>query len=212
MGIAAAYIRVSSKAADYATQRHAIEECAGQRGDTITLWREEKQSGKTVKRPVLDDLRARVRLGTVERVYAFKLDRITRSGVADTFEVVEEMRRNKCELICVKDNFRFDDSPGADAVIFALSLGAKLERSAVADRISAARDRLKKQGRPWGRPRRGYTKKDRAGGVKPLDVKRARQLHQQGRSVRAIAAALGVPKATVHRAVRGAREAQAVRP
>ena len=51
--------------------------------------------------------------------------------MADSFEVVEEMRKNQCELVCVKDRYRFDDSAGADAVIFALSLGAKLGRSAI---------------------------------------------------------------------------------
>jgi IS30 family transposase len=35
---------------------------------------------------------------------------------------------------------------------------------------------------------------------------RARQLHQQGRTVRAISAALGVPKATVGRAVKAAAQ------
>ena len=159
---------------------------------------------------MLDELRAKVRLGTVGRVYTFKLDRITRSGVADTFEVVEEMRRNKCELICVMDAFRFDDNAGADAVIFALSLGAKLERSAINDRIGAARTRLEEAVRSgsrkghvhaWGRPLRGYSKKDRANGVRPVDLDRVRRMRAEGKSPRDISVALKVPRTTIKRAL-----------
>ncbi|MBI5544801.1 MAG: recombinase family protein, partial [Deltaproteobacteria bacterium] len=47
-GYAAAYVRVSSKAQDHATQRAAIDRAASARGDTITEWFAEKLSGKTL--------------------------------------------------------------------------------------------------------------------------------------------------------------------
>src|SRR5690349_7530376 len=122
-------------------------------------------SGKTLNRPELDRLRADVRLGTVERVYTFRLDRITRSGVADTFTVVQEMRKANCTLITAADGYVVDDSDAADAVVFALSLGAKIERAAISDRIKAARQEVERQGRHWGRPPR----------MTPAEIEKARK-------------------------------------
>ena len=48
-------------------------------------------------------LREDVRTGVARKVYVFKLDRLTRTGVADTFEVVNEMRKAGCALVAVAD-------------------------------------------------------------------------------------------------------------
>ncbi len=71
------------------------------RGETITDWRGEKRSGKTLARPELDHLRADARAGHVRRLYVFKLDRLTRSGIRDTFEVIEELHAHAAELVSV---------------------------------------------------------------------------------------------------------------
>src|SRR2546425_11779516 len=97
----AAYIRVSSKAQDHATQRHTIETEAVRRGDVIGEWYAEKQSGKTLARPELDRLRQDAAAGRMGKLYLFKLDRLTRSGVADTFEVIKELREAKVEVVTV---------------------------------------------------------------------------------------------------------------
>src|SRR5258708_5502889 len=55
---AVAYCRVSGPAQELALQRSAVEKLAHQRGDAIDEWFEEKVSGKTLKRPELDRLRA----------------------------------------------------------------------------------------------------------------------------------------------------------
>jgi DNA invertase Pin-like site-specific DNA recombinase len=81
---ATAYCRVSSKGQDLSSQRHAITQEAARRGDVITDWREEKRSGKKLARPVLDELRKDISAGRVQALYVFRLDRLTRSGVADT--------------------------------------------------------------------------------------------------------------------------------
>jgi len=105
---ATAYLRVSSRAQDHATQKSAIERAATARGDAITDWRAEKRSGKTLARPELDRLRADARAGHVRRLYVFKLDRLTRSGIRDTFEVIEELRAHGAELVSVSDGFALD--------------------------------------------------------------------------------------------------------
>lgn len=189
---AAAYVRVSSKTQNDAMQRAAIERAAAARGDTIGSWYAEKRSAKTIDRPELDRLRRDVRAGVVRRVYGFKLDRFCRTGVADTYKLVEEIKGAGCELVAVADNLHL--RPGADDIasevfVFALGLAAKLERTAINDRIGAARERFEAQGRAWGRPSRVAA---------PL-VARALELRAEGRSVRAIAVALKIPRSTVAR-------------
>jgi DNA invertase Pin-like site-specific DNA recombinase len=185
---AAAYVRVSSKAQDHASQRAAIERTAAARGDKIKTWYAEKKSAKTLAREELQRLRADVRAGHVRKLYVFRLDRLARSGIRDTFEVVEELRAHGCELITVADGFDLN-GPAAEVVLAVMAWAAKMERLAINERISAARDRLAAEGRAWGRP--------------PRLVSREREqiprLRRAGRTVREIAVALKIPRSIVGR-------------
>src|SRR5713101_4243967 len=81
----AAYVRVSSKSQDHAMQQHAVQRAAAARGDVVGKWYSEKRSGKVLARPELDRLRADARAGTVGKLYCYRLDRLSRSGIRDTF-------------------------------------------------------------------------------------------------------------------------------
>jgi DNA invertase Pin-like site-specific DNA recombinase len=187
---AIAYLRVSSRAQDFATQKAAIERAATARGDAIAEWRSEKRSGKTLARPELDRVRADARAGHVRKLYVFKLDRLTRSGIRDTFEVIEELRGHGVELVSVSDGFALD-GPAAEVVLAVMAWAAKMERLAINERISAARERVEAEGRSWGRPRR-------------LDDRMREQaltMKSAGKTIREIAVAMKVPKSTVARAL-----------
>jgi putative DNA-invertase from lambdoid prophage Rac len=188
-----AYCRVSSKAHDLATQRHAIERAATARGDTITSWRSEKRSGKLLARPELDELRADARAGLVKKLYLYRLDRLTRSGIADTLQVVEELRRHGCEVVSVADGFDLT-GPAAEIILAVVSWAAKMERLAINERIAAACERVEAEGGRWGRPSR-FSDQDRAKVV---------AMHREGRTIREIAVALKTPKSTVARALKAA--------
>ena len=203
MSAATAYVRVSSRAQDHATQRASIERAALARGDMITCWYEEKRSAKTTARAELQRLRDDARMGKLGTVYVFKLDRLVRSGVADTFMVVNELRKAGVTLVAVADNIKIvpdKEDVTSEVLIFALGLAARLERTAINDRISAARDRIEAEGGAWGRPSR----------VDRATREQARKLRAQGKTVREIARALKVPRSTIARAVavsqNGARE------
>jgi len=190
MAGAVAYVRVSSRTQDHATQVAAIERAAHARGDTIAHVYAEKKSGKTIARPELDRLRVDARAGKVARLYLFRLDRLTRSGIRDTFEVVEELRAHGCHIVTTSDGFDLD-GPAAEVVLAVMAWASKMERLAINERISAARDRLEAEGRRWGRPRR----------MDAATIARAVAMRAEGRSVRDIAVALKVPRATVTRAL-----------
>ena len=70
-----------------------------------------------------------------------------------------------------------------------MAWAAKMERLAINERISAARERLAREGRAWGRPPR-LTLGDR---------RRIAILRRAGHSLREIAVALKIPRSTVAR-------------
>ena len=185
-----AYCRVSSRAQDLGMQVAAIEKAAAARGDTIEEWFQEKKSGKALDRPELNRLRAEVRARRVKRLYVFRLDRLSRSGIRDTFEVIEELRAHGTEVVSISDGFALD-GPAAEVVLAVLAWAAKMERLAIGERISAARDRMEGEGKAWGRPKR----------LSEAECERLRNLRQQGRSIREIAMAAKVPRSTVARAL-----------
>jgi DNA invertase Pin-like site-specific DNA recombinase len=186
----AAYVRVSSKAQDHATQRAAIERVAAARGDSIAAWYAEKQSGKTMTRAELQRLRDDARAGHVLRLYVFRLDRLTRSGIRDTFELVEELRAHGVDVVSVSDCFSLD-GPASEVVLAVMAWAAKMERLATAERISAARERVEAEGGRWGRPKR----------LGQAEVERALAMRGDGQSVRGIAVAMHVPRSTIARAI-----------
>ena len=186
MVAAAAYIRVSSRGQDLATQRDAITRTALARGDLILTWFEEKVSAKKLDRPQLHALRSCVQQGAFTKVYVFKIDRLARSGIRDTFAVVEELRAHGCELATVADGFSLS-GPAADVVLAVMAWAAQMERAAIGDRISAACKRIEASGGNWGRRR----------AVDPGMVSKAFKLRGAGFTVREVASRLKVPRSTI---------------
>ncbi|MEW5740444.1 MAG: recombinase family protein [Myxococcota bacterium] len=194
---ASGYTRVSSRSQDLATQRSAIERAAAARGDRIVEWFEEKASARTIDRVGLQRLREAARRGELPvapargaRVYTFRVDRLARSGIRDTFEIIEELKAAGVELISVADGFDLQ-GPASEIVLAVMSWAARMERLAINERISAARARAEASGGRWGRPRR----------LDDRGVARVRDLRRSGRTIRQIAVALKVPKSSVARAL-----------
>jgi DNA invertase Pin-like site-specific DNA recombinase len=191
----AAYVRVSSRSQNYATQREAISRAAKARGDVIRHWFEEKKSAKNLDRPVLTHVRDLARRGEVRRLYVFRLDRLARSGMRDLLTVVEELRAAGCSLQTIADGFDLE-GPAADVVVAVLGWAAEMERVALGERISAARARIEAAGGSWGRPRR-------------IGGKQAREIvarNKKGESIREIAIAMKIPRSTVGAAARASRK------
>lgn len=182
----AAYIRVSSRSQDTATQRESISRAAAARGHQIGLWSEEKRSGAKLDRPELTKIREAVKAGDVRKLYVFRLDRLTRSGIRDTLEILEELNIYGCEVVSVADGFDLA-GPAANIVVAVMAWAAEMERLALGERIAAARARVERAGGRWGRPSR----------VEAHDVASIRARHKKGDTIRAIAQAVKVPRSTV---------------
>jgi DNA invertase Pin-like site-specific DNA recombinase len=94
-------------------QRSTIEKAATARGDVIAEWYAEKRTATTLDRPELARLLADVRARRVRRPYLFRLDRLTRSGIADTLALVRELRELGVEVVNLADGFSIPP-PGAE--------------------------------------------------------------------------------------------------
>lgn len=191
-GLPLAYIRVSSRAQDHATQRSAIERFAAARGDVVEDWRAEKKSAKTMDRPELARIFAEARSGALRgrKLYLYRLDRLTRTGISDTLNAIEELLEHGVVVVSIADGFDLQ-GPHWDIIAATMAWAAKMERLAINERISAARDRIESEGGSWGRPSR-MDKATRAKAHTMYD-------NGRGRSVRDIARALKVPRSTVGR-------------
>jgi DNA invertase Pin-like site-specific DNA recombinase len=189
---AVAYIRVSSRAQDHSTQRAAIERAAAARGDVIDEWYAEKKSAKTMDREELRRLLGQVRAGGLrgQRLYLFRLDRLTRTGIADTLTTLEELRAHGVEVVSVADGFDLT-GPHAEVIVAVMAWAAKMERLAMGERVAAARERVEAAGGAWGRPSR----------IDPTTRERAAKLRASGATVREIARTLRVPRSTIARAL-----------
>jgi len=185
-----AYLRVSSRSQSVETQRDAIQRCAKARGDIIGRWFEEKRTAKVLSnRPALDALRDFIRGGGARLLYAYRIDRLSRSGIRDTLALLEEFRGRGVKVATVADGFDMD-GVAADVVLAVLAWAAQMERLAIGERIADAHTRIKDEGGRWGRPRR----------IDNLTAQRIIvEAREDGRSVRQLAMSYGIPRSTIAR-------------
>lgn len=181
---------MSSRSQDHAYQRAAIERAALARGETIAEWFAERESGRRLERPELERLRQAVRQGDVTRVWVWRLDRLTRSGIRDTLALLDEFRERGAELITIADPFALE-GPAAEVILSVLAWAAKAERTKIEENQAAARQKLEASGGSWGRPRR----------VDRETEARIWDLQGRGHSVRQIARMVQLPKTVVGRVV-----------
>jgi putative DNA-invertase from lambdoid prophage Rac len=188
---AAAYVRVSSAAQSLIMQEVAIEKAALARGDKVELHYRETASAKVNDRPGREALMQAARAGEFRRLYVYRLDRLSRGGIRDTLDVVEQLTAAGVELVTLADGFDLQ-GPAAEIVLAVLAWAAKMERLAINERIASARARRKDEGKPWGRPPR----------LAPAEIEQIQQLHADGHTIRYIAQTRHVPRSTVFRALR----------
>jgi DNA invertase Pin-like site-specific DNA recombinase len=186
----AAYLRVSSAGQDAQSQRAALERAAAARGDQIGEWYSEKQSGRALAPRERARRRGAVPPGRVRRLYVFRLDRLTRTGIRDTLALLDEFKAGGCRVTTIADGFDVD-GPAADVVCSVLAWVAEMERAALLERMAAARARVEASGGRWGRPRR------------MTDAEVAKMVAAApGATVRELAQRFKVPRSTVQRALK----------
>jgi DNA invertase Pin-like site-specific DNA recombinase len=186
---AALYTRVSTLDQHPESQSLDLHHLARQRGyEIVDEYTDHGFSGARVRRPGLDQLMAEARRGRFEVVVVWACDRLARS-VRHFLDVLDELNRLNIEFVSFRENL---DTGGAlgRAVVVIISAIAELERSLIIERVRAGMRRAKLEGRHIGRRRL------------ELDEVSIRSDRQRGLSLRQIARAHQISRATVCRVLR----------
>jgi len=180
--------------------------CKARGWEIVTEYVDEGWSGAKASRPALDKLKRDARRRSFDCVLVWKLDRWGRS-VSDSIAGIQELVSLQVRFIAVTQNIDTDEtSPMARFLLHILAAFAELEREMIRERVAAGmrqhkvnlklgrigRDLHTRSGKdlPVGRPRKVFRRD------------RALELRDAGKSVRGIAAELGVAVSTVARALR----------
>ncbi len=190
---AALYMRVSTIDQHPETQLHDLRGLAAQRGFQIVQEYTDKISGAKARRPGLDQLLADARRKKFDVVLVWSFDRIARS-VRHFLEVLDELNQLQIEFISFRENID-TSGPLGRAMIVIIGAIAELERNLIIERVRAGMRRARLEGRQIGRT--------------PLEVNRAALLidRERGMSLKDLAKAYGISKASVCRVIKDARQA-----
>src|SRR3954463_9885120 len=157
IGMIACYCRVSSARQKTDSQKPEIRRwLEGNRIDPSAVgWFEDKETGKTLKRPAFDRLRKAIFAGTVTTVVVWKLDRISR-GQRDGVNLLADWCERGVRVVAVTQQIDLSGAAGrmVASVLFGLAeIETEYRRERQAAGIAEARQRGAYRGR-----RRGTTK------------------------------------------------------
>ena len=187
---AALYCRVSTSDQSTAMQRLDLRRYCKERGWRMVEYVDIASGGKD-RRPGLDDMMADARKKKFDVVMVWRFDRFARS-TKHLLKALEEFRHLGIDFISYQENID-TGSPMGQAMFTIISAVAELERNIISERVKGGMRRAKAAGKKIGRP-----------SVAVALQAQLRYIAQQGKvlkSIRALAADLGVSKSAVHKAL-----------
>jgi DNA invertase Pin-like site-specific DNA recombinase len=185
----AIYARVSTKdkGQDVENQLRQLREFAALQGWTVYHEFKDQETASTDARA---DFQAMFRDASQRKfdvLLFWALDRLSREGVLETLQHLNRLTSYGVGYRSFTE--QYFDSCGIfkDAVIAIIATVAKQERVRISQRVKAGLETARAKGKSLGRPRTA------------VDAVKLRRLRAQGRSMREIAAELGVSIALVHK-------------
>jgi len=185
-GLMLGYARVSTDAQELIHQRNLLAAAGCARIYA------EKISGAKRDRPELARLLDHLRAGDV--VVVARLDRLARS-TRDLLEIAERIQAAGAGLRSLAEPWADTTTPAGRMVLTVFAGIAEFERSLIIDRTRSGREAAKARGVKFG-PRPTLT---------PAQIAHALDLIEQGRTIRDVAALVGVHRSTLYRALERAR-------
>lgn len=154
----AIYARQSADRKDSISIESQIEDCRTIAGDSPYIFSDRGYSGANLQRPAFCELMEHVDEGTIDRIYIYRLDRISRS-LPDFVSLTEKLRKHGVTLISKSEGF--DTSSETSLILLnILMMFAQMERGAISQRV---RDNYHSRGKKGlylgGYPPFGYDKK-----------------------------------------------------
>lgn len=182
------YARVSTQEQETRAQIDALTRAG------VDLIHEEKRSGATLRRPVLDKLLRNLKRGDTLVVY--KLDRVARS-LKHLLTIIERLQERGAAFESLTEHID-TNTPAGRLMLQMLGAFAEFEREMIRERTTSGMQAAKKRGVRLGRPR-------------SLEVDEEHQVVRQWRSggytLTALAHQYGVHLSSIKRAVYRASEA-----
>lgn len=191
---AALYLRVSRDDLSLDNQRLELEAMCRRRELQIVRTYEEQESAAARDRPVHDRMLVDAHAGAFDVVVVWALDRLGRSMFGNIQDV---LKLDACGVHIVSAQEQWLDTVGPvrQLLVAIFSWVAQQERERMIERTKAGMDRARAQGKTIGRKKR----------VTPeLEAEIAKRLRDDW-TIRDIAIALKLPKATVYRSAKEIR-------
>jgi DNA invertase Pin-like site-specific DNA recombinase len=187
------YARVSTKdkRQDTANQLDQLRQFAGTQGWTVVHEYVDRATGKHSDREQFQKLFQDASQRKFDVVLFWSLDRFSREGVRETLNHLERLASYGVGYRSFTEQYLDSCGIFRDAVLGILATIAKQERVRLSERTLAGLERARKAGRVGGRPR------------VIVDRTKVDRLAKAGKSLAAIAEAVGTSKSTVHRLLTG---------
>lgn len=180
----AIYARVSTNDQNVDSQLLALREYCKARGlEVFQEYIDTGVSGTKDSRPALNQMMDDARKRKFDTILVYRFDRFARSS-RHLITALEEFKELRVQFISYSENID-TSSPLGKAIFVIVGAMAELERNIIVERVKSGLRAAKSRGKVLGRPE------------KTLDLKRAFSLKGEGKSLRAIAAIVGVSKSTV---------------
>lgn len=192
----AIYVRVSTKdKQDAENQAIQLREFARRSGWEVVQEYADVVSGKSAQqRSQFQKMFLDASRREFDAVLCWALDRFSREGVMETFEHIKRLLSHGVQFISYTEEHFRTTGPAGQLMVAIAAWIAQQERARIVERVKAGMERAKlcgtKSGKAVGRPRL------------VVDGARARRLHQQGQTIRQIAATLRISSASAHRLLR----------
>ncbi|WP_197996879.1 recombinase family protein [Gimesia chilikensis] len=145
-------MRVSTKDQKHASQLPDLERWCETHGGKV-IWFKDTFSGRTMSRPGMDQLLESLRMGKLDRIVVWRLDRLGRNtkGLCQLFD---ELRDRRVDLVSLKDGFSLE-SPASRLHARILASVAEYETEIRAERVAAGQAVARKNGKRWGGSEKG---------------------------------------------------------
>lgn len=188
---AAAYHRVSRSDQNPQLQQDEVAELVERRGWQLAKsYTDEGISGSRDRRPELDRLLGDARRRRIDLLVVWRSDRLFRS-LKHMVVTLDELTALGVGFVSVTEPFD-TTTPSGRLLLHLVAAMAEFERSLLIERTKAGLAAAIRRGVKVGRPRAR------------VDLDRAHELRREGKTLRQVAAALGVGAATLHRAMTAA--------
>lgn len=186
----AIYLRVSSKSQDVASQEPELRRWAAQQEGDIR-WYRDRFTGKTMERPAFTRLLRHVRVGEVQQVAVWRLDRLGRTAKGLT-ALFDELTELNVRLVSLRDGLDLSTAAGR-LMANVLASVAAYETEVRAERILAGQAAARAKGKTWGGSEKGRRIK-----VNDEQIRLIHRMKAEGEKVAAIARATGLSRPTIY--------------